>query len=211
VQTPPNMEAKESGSKSRPAWKPQSLAMVSITGRKIATAAVLLMKADKRPTISIITTSTSQKLTRPSRARLLPSRLTEPVLNRPADSTNMAPTVTVAGLLKPATASSGAIMPDSSMAPMMIMAVRSTGSRSVANRITAESTSPHTRMISRVMLQAPGSWFDLRYPVGWGLIVGGQVVGRYGGHIAVPQGAVVGRHDLHPGLVEMILYVGMQR
>ena len=54
VQTPPNMEAKERGIRSRPADTPASRATPMAMGRKIATAAVLLMKADSTPTISII-------------------------------------------------------------------------------------------------------------------------------------------------------------
>lgn len=64
----------------------------------------------------------------------------------------MAPTVAVAGLLKPPIASCGLISPDRSMAAIRIMAVRSTGSFSVAKRITAETTRPSTRIISSVMV-----------------------------------------------------------
>ncbi len=148
----------------RPAGSPVSLAMASTTGRKMATAAVLLMKAESRPMVSISTTMTSRKLIRAKRARSVTRMLTAPVRNSPAERTNIAPTVTVAGLLKPPMASWGVMSPESSRVAIRISAVRSTGSRSVAKRITAETSRPSTSTMSTVMRLPRSAAYDKSCP-----------------------------------------------
>src|SRR5918997_4512040 len=111
VQTPPNIEANESGISSFEGLTLMSLASESMTGMKTATAAVLLAKAETAPTKSIIETSAYQKLRLPSRTSNAPTELSAPVFDSAALRTNIAPTVTVAGLLKPANPSPGETMP----------------------------------------------------------------------------------------------------
>ncbi len=105
VQTPPNCDAYESGIKNREAGAPLLALAASTMGRKIATAAVLLMKAETAQ-VTAISATTSRNRWPASRPSPGPSHPIAPVCRRPALSTNIAATVSVAGLLKPATPSS---------------------------------------------------------------------------------------------------------
>src|SRR5690606_21790011 len=104
VHTPPNWAAYDSGIRNFDGGSLLATAAAMISGRNTATAAVLLMNADTRALSSIITSASSQ----PQRIRAMvsPSRLSDPLRCSPALSTNIAATVTVAGLLKPDSASS---------------------------------------------------------------------------------------------------------
>lgn len=78
VQTPPNIAANDRGMRNREALVPVSRATPRTIGRKMATAAVLLIKAEMRPMVSIMVVSASQKLLLPTRARYPPSAFTAP-------------------------------------------------------------------------------------------------------------------------------------
>ena len=62
VQTPPNIEANDSGIRSLEGLTLMSWAMPMTMGMKMATTAVWLTNADRTPTVSINTMSASQKL-----------------------------------------------------------------------------------------------------------------------------------------------------
>ena len=81
------------------------------TGISIATAAVLFRNAERTPTLSIITRYAALKLRLATRSNRRPTQSTAPLRASPADSTNIAPTVMVAGLAKPASPSSGVTIP----------------------------------------------------------------------------------------------------
>lgn len=151
VQTPPNIEAKESGISSFEGLIPASRANPRTIGRKMATAAVLLMKAETRPTGAMRETSVGRRPRRPTLVSRLPRRLTAPVWTRPALSTNMAATVTVAVLLKPEMACSGVRIPLTRSVDSTRSATRSTGRRSVAKQATAPAATAITSTISRVI------------------------------------------------------------
>jgi len=151
VHTPPNIEANESGINSFEGLTFVSRATPSTIGKKIATAAVLLMKADIAPIISIVVTTDSQKLCLPIVTSAEPKKLTAPVLNNPALRTNIAPTVTVAVLLKPEIPSSGEMVLLNNSAAMTKSAIKSTGSFSVAKRTTAATRITSTIAISIVI------------------------------------------------------------
>ena len=109
------------------------------------------MKADMPPMTTMTANRARAKFCLQSRVKMLPTALTAPVLNKPALNTNMAPIVTVAGLLNPESPSSSEMMPLPSRVAMMMSATRSIGSFSVANRITATKTNPSTITISSVI------------------------------------------------------------
>ena len=76
VQTPPNIEAKESGIRSLDALTPVVLATPTIIGIRMATAAVLLMNAETDPTASMMASNPSLRLCFASRSRIVPIQLT---------------------------------------------------------------------------------------------------------------------------------------
>lgn len=101
VQTPPNWLAKEIGISSRDGDSRRFLARVMVNGMKIATVAVLMMKADST---AIAPQRTPRRRASPEPAipsRRRASQSTEPVRISPPLNTNIAVTVAVAGLAKP--------------------------------------------------------------------------------------------------------------
>ena len=73
-----------------------------VTGKKTATAAVLLMKPEMKAMETIKTPATRQVERPASRKIASAAKFRAPVFCRAAARTNMAATVTVAGLLNPA-------------------------------------------------------------------------------------------------------------
>jgi hypothetical protein len=137
VHTPPKSDENESGISSFEGLTLSSRAIAMTVGSRIATAAVLLMKAETTAVPIIIAASARKKLLEPTLARAAPIQVTAPALSRPALRTNIAPTVTVAGLENPRNASVGLMMPGASRADITNSATRSVRTLSVTNRTTA--------------------------------------------------------------------------
>ena len=81
----------------------------------------------------------------------VPMADTRPVLRSPSPSTSIDPTVTVAGLDSPETASAGVSTPPSSSATGTAMATWSSRSRSRAKSTRAAKARPSTNTMSNVM------------------------------------------------------------
>ncbi len=109
---------------------------------KIATAAVLLMNPDTTATTTIIVDTASSSLRWPSLPSSRPTPASAPVRRSPADSTNIAPTVTVATLENPARASWGVTRPDRASTTSTPMATASMGKRSRANSTSVTRMMP---------------------------------------------------------------------
>jgi hypothetical protein len=151
VQTPPNIEAKETGISNFEALMPVSRATPSKIGRNIAMTGVLLIKAERNPTKIITIIIAVKKFRRKIRLTKTPRKLTAPVLNNPALKINIAATVIVAVLLKPAKPSPAVITPLVISKAITISATKSTESFSVTNNATASSRTAKTRAISKVI------------------------------------------------------------
>jgi hypothetical protein len=160
VQTPPNIEANERGIRSFEGAIPLSLATFNKTGIKTATTGVLFINADKKATDSIVIIRAKVNPYLNNLVLISPKKSKAPVLFSAALIMNIAPTVIVAGLLKPAMASSGEIIPVASNATITTMAVRSTGIFSREKRITARTRIINTIPISRVIFQYKNSEED---------------------------------------------------
>ncbi len=133
VQTPPNIEANDNGISSREGLMFADRLTSSTIGSRIATTAVLLMKAEKAPATIIVSRIASQENLRPIRVNSAVAAFKAPVRDRPALSTNIAATVTVAGLPRPERPCSGVTTRVTMSAMATKIAVRSTGSFSVDN------------------------------------------------------------------------------
>lgn len=79
-----------------------------------------------------------------------------PVRRKPSLSTNIAATVTVAGLLNPANPSLGLKMPETSNNTIMMMAATSNETYSVEKRMNAKIKSSNTKIISMDMANEIG-------------------------------------------------------
>jgi hypothetical protein len=128
VHIPPKVAACDIGIKMRPGLVPVRRQTSSTTGMKMATAAVLLMKADSPPITSMMTTvSRASEYPRGANNRRT-RKESAPVRSMPAESTSTEATEIVAGWLKPAKASAGVSTPVNSSAIMASSAVISGGS-----------------------------------------------------------------------------------
>ncbi len=107
VQVPPRMVAKDSGISSLLGAMDRRVATASTTGRKMTATGVLFMKAEMAATVSMSSAMVRRGPPRPAPSMMRVIASSAPVRIRPADSTNMAATVTSAGLPKPRSASSG--------------------------------------------------------------------------------------------------------
>ena len=121
-----------------------------ITGIMIATVAVLFKKDERDPTPSIITNTINVELRLASLRSPLPKKFTAPALKSPALITNIAPTVTVAGLAKPLKPSAGVRIPDTRSTTITKTATTSVENFSVTNSTTATIVRPSTKAISQV-------------------------------------------------------------
>jgi len=144
---PPIMALKERGISSFDGLIPISRAILRVAGSITATAAVLLIKPEDRPTISINIKRTLVSLPRPLRTSFSLMVEMTPVRTRPALRMNIAATVMVAWLLKPAMASSGVTRPNTTRAMRIPTDTRSTGTLSETNSISAAMRMPRTRAI----------------------------------------------------------------
>ncbi len=145
------MDAKERGISHLDGLRLESRAIPRTMGRKMATAAVLLMKADIAPTPIIMDMRARSLFFLPMVPNSAPIKFRDPVLNKPALRMNMAATVTVATLLKPEIPSAGEIIPVTNRAPIIIRATKSTDIHSATNRKMATKTRKRTRAISTVI------------------------------------------------------------
>ena len=107
----------------------------SASGRKVATSAMFLMNAPSGAMASISASDNSQGFLMRISRRL--SGSSAPERSMPRLSANIAATVTVASLLKPASASAGETMPRMTSAASAISATRSMRTRSLANNAMA--------------------------------------------------------------------------
>ena len=108
----------------------------------MATAAVLLMKAERGPMINIITINWRNRLLPARGITYWASKLTIPVRSMAPLRMNIARTVMVAGLLKPEMASSGVtpkIGPSPKTRAKIARATKSIGKRSKAKTTSAPS------------------------------------------------------------------------
>ena len=117
-------------------------------GIKSTTTGVLLMKADAAATISRIMRNASFGLPLECLAIFSVTKPSAPVRTMAWLSRNTAPTVTTAGLAKPATASSGLATPVTASAMMTPMDVMSTDSFSLISRKSAATSMMDTIQIS---------------------------------------------------------------
>jgi hypothetical protein len=125
VVVPPIIPAKESGINILEGLTPTFDAIPIITGMKMATAAVLLMKAEMIQMKRRRTKNQYLKLSCIFSEKKSPAVFRIPVLLIPSLNTNIAATVTVAGLLNPERPSVGVRIPDPSRHAMIIIAVTS--------------------------------------------------------------------------------------
>ena len=144
VQVPPRMVPKLRGMSNLPGWILADRAICTATGMKTATMGVLLMKAEMAPIASMNTAIPRASPSRNKGPRRGPMVLRAPVRSRAALSTNMNATVSVAGSLKPATASCGVITPLRVSTSAMRIATRSMLSRSVMKSTSAPVTVART-------------------------------------------------------------------
>ena len=163
VQTPPNIDANERGIKSFEGLMLFFLAAFNKIGIKTATTGVLLMKAEIIAITHIVTISAVQKPYLNILVDRSPKKRSAPVLFKAALTINSAPTVIVAGLLKPETASNGVSIPVAIKATITIMAVRSTGIFSSANSIIVPRRIRNTKKISNVIKSVFYAGKDFRY------------------------------------------------
>ena len=147
---PPNIEANESGISNFDGLVSALRATTMTTGIRIATAAVLFRNDDNTPTPTIRTKSISPELCRASLPSPLPTKFTAPLRNIPALSTNIAPTVIVAVLAKPANPSAGVNTRETRSTTITRMATMSVENFSVTNSTTAAIVSSSTKPISNV-------------------------------------------------------------
>jgi len=153
VHVPPTMDTNESGMSIFDGLILYCLQMESVIGRKTATAAVLLIKADTIPTVVIKTIKRIDSLLRPTRVIRCVTRFMAPVFTSPPLKTNMAAMVAVAVLLKPEIPSLG-VGKLLLKSPMRInvaitrIATKSTRNFSEAKRTKVTTMIEDTRMIS---------------------------------------------------------------
>ncbi len=125
-----------------------SLDTFSVSGMSTATAAVLLIKAEIAATTLISPKSRRCSLLPASRTSRRPIALTAPVRWSPALRMNIAPTVIVAGLEKPATPSDAFSTPPITSATMTRIATRSTRTFSVTSMTMVSRRMPATKRMS---------------------------------------------------------------
>ena len=111
VVVPPSMAAKERGMSSFEADWPVSPASFTVRGRSTATTAVLFTNAESPAAVPMRAKASRQGPPRASPVNRRPRAAAAPVRVSPPASMSMASTVTVAGLAKPDTASSGVTRP----------------------------------------------------------------------------------------------------
>jgi hypothetical protein len=151
VQAPPNSDAKDKGINILEGLSPQRRANSMVTGKKIATAAVLFIKADTKAT-TIIKRKVVQKALLPLKRVIHPAASSKtPVFWSPALSTNMAATETVATFEKPAIPCSGVKMPDAKSTVITRAATTSTLSLSVTKRQMVTTTTTSVKYIAPVI------------------------------------------------------------
>ena len=134
VQDPPKILAKDNGISKRDGFIPDEFAIWTTMGIKMATTGVLLMNADTVATVSINIARPRIWFFRNNLVRTGENCCKAPVLRSAVLRINMNATVMVAGLLNPATPSSGVSTPVRISAAKMEMATRSMEKTSVTKR-----------------------------------------------------------------------------
>jgi len=129
VNGPPRRLPRARGINSLEGGRPLRLASSIVAGRRIAATVTVLIRADSRLALTIRATISRASLPLAKRCRGWPSRWVMPVRVSPAESMNMAHTVTTAGLLKPAKASWGETSPVKAKADKTRRPTRSTRSQ----------------------------------------------------------------------------------
>src|SRR5262245_50819580 len=119
-------------------------------GRNTTAMGVLLMKAEAVQQASISASSTRGSRSPPKRTIACPTRSTAPVRVRPAERTNMAPTVTSASLPNAWKASRTSSAPPATSATTTTSAVLSADHHSFTNAISAATATANTKYISAV-------------------------------------------------------------
>ena len=157
VQSPPKMEANESGMSSFDGFNPRDAASEIMMGMKTTTTGVLLMKAESTATIGSITMRSDQSLFPTARLSRCAMVSITPVRSSAALRMNMQATVMAASLLKTLNASAGVKMPAASSALSASIATMSSDnfSQTIIAKVTASS--PKTKSISQVMRVRVGS------------------------------------------------------
>ena len=175
VSIPPNIDAYESGKRSFEGEVPPRSARSVTIGRRMATAAVLLMKPEMGATTPMVAPSWRFSLSTVYREMNAPSFWTMPVRWTPSLRMNIASTVSVAALAKPDSPSSGETIgigdsrrPTSTNSPdtgstsisatITEMAVTSTGTGSVANSTRATRMSTKTTTMPGVSATTGGRY-----------------------------------------------------
>lgn len=149
---PPIREAQASGINNLEGGVFVSRATLTTAGSKIATAPILFIKADIKPTPTIINTVIRAVLFPANRTTCRAIESATPLRVNPPLTMNTAHTVITAGLAKPENASSMLTKPVRTSATNTIMATTSTRSFSLTNRMTAPASMISTRMLSTLKL-----------------------------------------------------------
>ena len=135
VSMPPMLPAKASGISRRDCEKPPERHRLTTIGSISATVPVLLTKAPTNDVASITSTNSRVSLPPASPIILRPARPASPVLKMPSPTTNSPAIMMTMGLAKPANASSGDKMPQSTSESAVHTATRSERMRPLTNKM----------------------------------------------------------------------------
>ena len=154
VRVPPSWLPKDTGMKTREGAMPVRRVIPRITGMRTVTTGVLLMNALSGTAMRSVTTRRRVSLLAASRSIHRPRISIAPVRTRPADSTNMHATVTIASFAKPLIPSPGVTRPSSTSEVMTIRPATSTRTRFEMKRTRVPAVTARVRMSCDVMVGA---------------------------------------------------------
>ena len=135
VSIPPMLPAKASGISRRDCENPAARHRLTTMGSISATVPVLLTNAPTSEVASITSTKSRVSLPPASPIILCPTRPASPVLKMPSPTTNKPAIMMTMGLAKPANASSGDKMPQSTSESAVHTATRSERMRPLTNKM----------------------------------------------------------------------------
>ena len=129
-------------------------AMLAVTGKRMATAPVVLMKAESMATTTMMMISSLTSLVPAIRLKRLPTISATPVCTNPLPTTKSAATMSTTEFEKPASASAGVSRPVNISAMIVNSATISRRIHSLMNRAIAPARIPNTSNISDDMYQS---------------------------------------------------------
>ena len=134
-------------------WKRRHKSTTS--GMKMATTAVLFRKLDKTLAVTSTSPIVSHGRDLVALASLSAAAARMPVFTNACPRTSIAPTVTIALLLRPNIASSTVMLPNANKVASINIAVTSIGNSSRTNKISATLMSTNMKTISKVTRGSP--------------------------------------------------------